>query len=107
MGSALPPPPPPASPTQLLSTSPRAASALLIVATITSVLATLALGGYALLPVVANAHRSHYTALYAVWLVSKAVAEGCQILFLLVLIALWFSPRNPQKKVREMVALAV
>jgi hypothetical protein len=80
---------------------------LLIAATITSWLAALAFVGYALLPMFANGPRSHFTGPYVVGLGSLAVAEVCQIIFLLVLIAQWFSPSNPQKKVREVVVLTV
>src|SRR5215471_13131794 len=107
MSTVLPPSAPPAAAPTRLSISPRVSSVLLIAATIISVLATLAFVGYALLPVFAHATRSHFTALYVVGLGSVAVAEVCQILFLLVLITQWFSPTNPQKKVREVVVLAV
>jgi hypothetical protein len=81
---------------------------LLVIAAITSVVSTLAFVGYLLLPTLAGGQpRTHFTALYAVGISGLIVAEVCQLLGVVTLLAQWASRINVEKKPKELAVLLV
>jgi hypothetical protein len=72
------------------------------------VVSTLGFLGYLVLPMLPGAQpRAQYAPLYAVGAAGVLVAEGYQILGVLVLLGYWFIRSNVQKKPKELVVLLV
>jgi hypothetical protein len=89
-----------------MALAPHVPSALLWLATATSVVSSLAFLGYLLVPALLGAPgRSQLTALYLVGLLGLAAAELCQVLGIHVLIGQWLAGTNTTKQFRELLVL--
>lgn len=89
----------PSSPSRLFSIA-------LLVATISSVGSTLCFIAYVLVRIFSGAaQQSHFSVLYPIGVIGLLVAEGCQILGVVVLIGQWFSRNAQERKPRELLVL--
>jgi hypothetical protein len=114
MDSPSPSPAPAASPVPVSPAPPqrtwplgRIFSVLLLIATVTSVLSTLAFIGYLALPAFSGQPRSHFTLLYGAGIAGLTIAEACQILGVVTLLVRWISPENVEKKWKELAVLII
>ncbi len=109
--SSSPPFPPTSSPASaqrqplFLTRLPRVFSTLLLVATVTSVISTLAFIGYLLIPLLGDQPRAHFAGLYGVGIGGLIIAEACQILGVATLLVQWIGRIDVAKKPRELVVL--
>jgi hypothetical protein len=94
----------PARPSHVLLLG-RVFTALLATAGTTSVLSTLSFIVYLALPTASGQPRTHFTLFYGIGIGGLAVAEACQILGVVILIAQWVSRNNVEKKPRELAVL--
>lgn len=101
------PAPPSPSPAhgQQVAPRPRVFRNLLALATIASILSTIAFVTYLFSPRGTEAQRAQVHPLYLAGLIGLALAEGCQLLAILALIARWASHDNTERRLREIVML--
>src|SRR6185312_2086353 len=81
---------------------PRVFIFLLLTATILSVISMLSFVAYIIFH---SAAHTQYAILYTMGIAGLAVAEVCQIAGIVVLILLWLSKQNTEKKPREIAVL--
>lgn len=88
-------------------TATRLFTRILLVATIASILSTIAFIVYLFSPRLTATQRTHADLLYVAGLIGLAVAEACQLLGILILIGQWASRKNTERKLREILILLI